>query len=74
MKRIALALTGIAALTGQAMAADMAMKARPTVAPVMTWTGFYAGINGGGAFMDDPSMSYVDGAINAISPINVIGS
>ena len=48
MKKLALALAAIAALSGPAMAADMmAVKARPMVAPVMTWTGFYAGINGG---------------------------
>jgi outer membrane immunogenic protein len=75
VKKLALALTAIAALTGQATAADMAVKARPVaISPIMSWTGFYAGINGGGAFMDDPSMSYVDGAINAITPINVTGS
>jgi outer membrane immunogenic protein len=74
MKKLALSLVAIAGLTSQAFAADMAVKALPSVAPIMTWTGFYLGINGGGAFMNDPSMSYVDGAINAITPINVTGS
>ncbi|HMI00041.1 MAG TPA: hypothetical protein VK577_26235, partial [Bradyrhizobium sp.] len=74
MKKLALSLVAIAGLTSQAFAADMAVKALPPVAPIMTWTGFYLGINGGGAFMNDPSMSYVDGAINAITPINVTGS
>jgi outer membrane immunogenic protein len=57
---------------GAASAADMPMKAPPM--PAFSWTGFYAGVNGGIAAMSDPSMSYVDGAINAISPINVTGS
>jgi outer membrane immunogenic protein len=30
-----------------AMAADMAVKARPIAPPVWTWTGFYVGVNGG---------------------------
>jgi outer membrane immunogenic protein len=59
---------------GAASAADMPMKAPPLPAPVLSWTGFYVGINGGAAAMSDPSMSYIDGAINAISPINVTGS
>ena len=60
MKKLLLALTAVAGLTGQASAADMAMKAPPMAAPVMGWTGFYAGINGGGAWSDGPSMTYTD--------------
>lgn len=65
MKKIALALLAATAFAGQAFAADMAVKARPmaALAPVMTWTGFYFGINGGGAWMDGPSMTYRDLAI-----------
>ena len=45
-------------------------------APVMGWTGFYAGINGGGAWSDGPSMTYVDLAnigntVNAYAPSTV---
>lgn len=69
MKKLALSLIAIAGLTGQALAADMAVKAAPPIAPLMTWTGFYVGINGGGAVMNGPSMSYVDGAINAYVPV-----
>jgi ABC-type transport system substrate-binding protein len=47
MKKLALALTALAALTGQAVAADMAVKAPPPVVPIMTWTGFYVGANAG---------------------------
>ena len=43
-----LALLGAAFLFGQAQAADLPMKALPMApAPVMNWTGFYVGVNGG---------------------------
>ena len=54
MKKLALSLIAVAGLTGPALAADMAVKALPPVAPLMTWTGFYVGINGGGAAMNGP--------------------
>src|SRR5687767_393896 len=49
MKRILLIGTSIAALAVPAMAADLPVKAPPMVAaaPVLTWTGFYLGLNGG---------------------------
>src|SRR3984957_20794797 len=51
---------GIALLTlyaAPAMAADMPVKAMPAPAPVASWTGFYIGINGGGAWGSvDPSV------------------
>jgi outer membrane immunogenic protein len=76
MKRLLLALTAVAGLTGQASAADMAMKAPPMAAPIMSWGGFYVGINGGGAWTDDPSMTYTDLAnigntTNAYAPSTV---
>jgi outer membrane immunogenic protein len=55
MKKLALAAAAIFALfTGTASAADMAVKAQPVVAPVpmFSWTGFYIGIHGGGAWFD----------------------
>jgi outer membrane immunogenic protein len=61
MKKIALAFAAVVALAGQAPAADMAVKAPPLIAPIMTWTGFYVGINGGGAWTDGgSSMTYTD--------------
>jgi outer membrane immunogenic protein len=60
MKKIALAFVAATAFAGQALAADVAVKARPPVAMVPSWTGFYVGINGGGAWSDGPSMTYVD--------------
>jgi outer membrane immunogenic protein len=50
MKKIALAAAAVSILfTGAASAADMAVKARPMVAPVVIydWTGFYIGGNVG---------------------------
>jgi len=52
MKKLALALTALAAFTGSAVAADMPAraysKAPPPVAPVMSWTGCW--ISGGGGY------------------------
>jgi outer membrane immunogenic protein len=66
MKRI-IALTvalGAALLASAAMAADMAphyTKAPPpSPVPLPTWTGFYVGINGGGAGTSNDPMSYND--------------
>jgi len=55
MKRILLAGVGVLALASLANAADlprqMYTKAPPPmVAPYYNWTGFYLGINGGGAW------------------------
>jgi len=57
MKRLVFASAAIAALVGvggSASAADlprqMPVKAAPYVAPYYNWTGFYLGINGGGAW------------------------
>src|ERR1700760_450091 len=79
MKRLAFALTAVAAFTGQALAADMAVKAPPPVVSPISWTGFYLGINGGGAWTDDPSMTYVDLAntgttFNSYNPTTVKAS
>ena len=59
MKKIATAATAIAILmTGAASAADMApryTKAPPPIpSPVYDWSGFYVGLNAGGAWGDDP--------------------
>jgi len=54
MKRHLLGLTTALAIGGPpALAADMAVKARPPVAvaeAVFSWTGFYVGLNAGGAW------------------------
>jgi len=52
--------------TGVASAADMAVKARPVVAPVMPWTGCYIGGNvGGGWTRVDTTRVFQDIAIPA---------
>lgn len=45
------AAAAVAALSVPAAAADMRMpmKAAPMMAPIFSWTGFYIGVNGGGA-------------------------
>jgi outer membrane immunogenic protein len=49
MKKVALVVATLA-VTGSAHAADLAFKAPPPpVLPVFSWTGFYIGVNGGGA-------------------------
>lgn len=54
MKRLYLALVGLAALSSAAAAADLPAAApapyykAPVFVPVYSWTGFYAGLNGGG--------------------------
>ncbi|OPY95859.1 hypothetical protein A5906_07805 [Bradyrhizobium sacchari] len=51
MKKIVLALTAVAAMTGSASAADLAARPyvkAPVAAPVASWTGFYVFGGGGG--------------------------
>ena len=51
MKKILLALTAVAAMTGSASAADLAARPyvkAPVPAPVANWTGFYIFGGGGG--------------------------
>ncbi len=57
MKKILLSTTALLAMTAMAAAADlpartMAPAPLPVVAPVFTWSGFYAGIHGGYHFSD----------------------
>jgi outer membrane immunogenic protein len=52
-RKLLLSSVALAALTGTALAADLPSQAPPPVyvppPPIFTWTGFYLGINGGGA-------------------------
>ena len=57
MKRLCVALTGLIALTGAAAAADLSRPPpppyypkAPMMAPAYNWSGFYIGVEGGGAF------------------------
>jgi outer membrane immunogenic protein len=49
MKKLAIAITAVAAFTGSAIAADMPVKARvdAPVVRAMSWTGCYVGVGGG---------------------------
>src|SRR5689334_8919609 len=50
MKNLALGIIAAIGLSTAAQAADMAVKARPAVvAAEYNWSGFYVGVNGGGA-------------------------
>jgi outer membrane immunogenic protein len=59
MKKLALAVAAVAALTGSASAADLGArpytKAPPPLAPVYNWTGFYVFGGGGGGLWDADS-------------------
>lgn len=51
MKKILLSTVALIAITGSASAADLpSIKSAPAPAPLMKWTGFYAGLNIGGGF------------------------
>lgn len=55
MKKILLALTAVAAMTGSASAADLAARPyvkAPMAAPAPSWTGFYIFGGGGGGIWD----------------------
>jgi len=69
----ALASAMLAGSVGTAFAADMPVKAPPPpVAPVMTWTGFYVGLNAGGAWDNNHSVDTfgqpVSGFTDGIGP------
>ncbi|WP_167407022.1 outer membrane protein [Bradyrhizobium forestalis] len=62
MKKILLALTAVAAMTGSASAADLAARPyvkAPVAAPVANWTGFYV-FGGGGGGLSNADQSVVD--------------
>ncbi len=68
MKKLLLGISALVISTAGASAADMAVKAQPLPpAPIMSWTGCYVGVNGGGAWSDGPSMTYVDLAAGSTS-------
>ncbi len=50
MKKLMLTGALLLAITGLAQAADMPLKAPPMPAPVYSWSGWYVGVNGGGAW------------------------
>jgi outer membrane immunogenic protein len=61
MKKLLFASLAFVALNaGAALAADMPVKARPLPPPVISWTGWYAGVHLGVARIHGPSMTYDD--------------
>lgn len=72
MKKIVLALTAVAAMTGSASAADLAArpytKAPVAVSPAVNWTGFYIAAGGGGAYSTNDHNDYVTATGVAASP------
>ena len=65
MKKIAIALTAVAAMTGSALAADMAPRAYTKAAPmpvaVASWTGCYIGGGGGYGLWNQENTGYDNG-------------
>ncbi len=65
MKTLALAATAVAALAGQALAADMpvkAVRAAPVAVAAVNWTGCYVGAGGGYGHYYQENTGYDDGA------------
>ncbi len=51
MRKVLFSAVTLAALTGSALAADLpSTKSVPVYVPAFTWTGFYAGVEGGAVF------------------------
>jgi outer membrane immunogenic protein len=63
MKKLALALAAVAAFGGQALAADMAVKARPAPppVPVANWTGCYIAGSVGYGLFDNETQGFITG-------------
>src|SRR5262245_17026321 len=62
------AAAAVAVISAPAAAADLRMpvKAPPPVAPVFNWTGFYIGVNGGGAWGTSHSVDVTETFNNAV--------
>jgi outer membrane immunogenic protein len=61
---ILLGCVAAGAISCSANAADMALKARPMVAPIYDWTGFYLGVSAGGIWNDPEQSVAVSGPAN----------
>lgn len=58
MKKHFFSSVALIAITGSASAADFpSIKSAPSPAPLMSWTGFYAGLNAGGMIGTTNSVS-----------------
>src|SRR6266700_3746742 len=78
MKKILLALTAAAALSGSAFAADMPArsysKAPASVMPVYSWTGFYIFGGGGGGLWNADSNVQSTGVVGALGTAGPAGT
>jgi outer membrane immunogenic protein len=81
MKRTLIAVAALATLIGgPALAADMALKATPPPPAAYSWTGWYVGVDAGGAWAhsSDPTTSVFNPAgyfeASSISAINAAGA
>lgn len=73
-----LAVAGASALLmasalGAARAADLPLKAAPAPGPVYSWTGFYAGLNGGYGLAEDPFSQTLTGGGLTNPPPSILG-
>jgi outer membrane immunogenic protein len=79
MKRVLLATVGVFALAATASAADLPrrygppVQQQPAFAPMYNWTGFYIGINGGGAWGESSWTSTGDFDVSGVLIGGTIG-
>jgi outer membrane immunogenic protein len=77
MKKIALALAALAALTAPTLAADLGARTynkAPALAPAYNWTGFYIFGGGGGGMWDADSNTQSSGAPGVFGPLGPAGT
>ena len=63
MKKLAIAITAVAAFTGSAIAADLPMKAPAAPMPMVraiSWTGCYVGAGGGYGMWNQDNVLFDD--------------
>src|SRR5436309_13277623 len=63
LRKVLMTMVAAAAMAGSAFAADLPSRRPPPVAyvppiPIFTWTGFYVGVNAGGAFRANSNNAY----------------
>ena len=70
LRRLLIATSGLIALAGSAVAADMPLKAAPLPAPVpvFSWTGFYIGAQVGWAKAHDDASIVNPGVLGRDQP------
>ncbi|MBR1189667.1 porin family protein [Bradyrhizobium sp. AUGA SZCCT0169] len=78
MKKLAIALAAVAAMTGSASAADLGArpytKAPPPLAPIYNWTGFYIFGGGGGGLWSADSNAVSTGVVGPLGAFGPAGT